>query len=332
MDKSKFLRVFTDCYLVEGDNGYLIYDLTRHKLISITQTAYNVLKEIDGKTVDFIISKFGNDIIKIIDYFLTEEICFLTDSPTSFPKISEDIYFENECYSAILEISTSTNYDYIKVMKELNQLGCQMLMLSIKSDSNITSEEILNIFNATTNSFLKCIDIIIPSSFEDIFTMDFFNNNIRITSVTYLGSKQSKFEKNKNDVLIKRIKAEELNWTEKIVHTNFTFSLKSFMESKKYNIALNRKICIDEFGFIRNYINHHEHFGNLSDTSISTSQVFRSPKFQKKWKINNDLIEKCRSCKFRYCCFSNTDLHYSNKKWYKINSCQDFEPVKENKN
>ncbi len=332
MDKSKFLRVFTDCYLVEGDNGYLIYDLGRQKLLSISQIAYNVLKEIDGKSIDSIISKFGNDIIKIIDYFLIEEVCFLTDSPTSFPKINEDIYFENECYSAILEIGASTNYDYTKVINELNQLGCQMLMLSIKSDSDITSEEVLNIFKATTNSFLRCIDVVVPSSFENIFSMDFLNHNIRICSITYLGSEQFITEENKNYVQIKRIKDEELNWTEKIVPANFTFTLKSFMESKKYNIALNRKICIDEFGFIKNYINHQEHFGNLADTSTSISQVFGSPEFQKKWEVSNDLIEKCKSCKFRYCCFSNTDLHYSNEKWFKVNSCQDFEPVKENAN
>ena len=332
MNKNKYLRIFTDCYLVDGDNGYLIYDLSRQKLLSISQTAYNVLKEIDGKSIDAMISKFGNDIVKIIDYFLIEEVCFLTDSPASFPKISEDIYFENECYSAILEIGASTQYDYIKVINELNLLGCQMLMLYIKSESDITSEEILNIFNTTTNSFLKCIDVIIPSSFEDIFSMEFFNDNIRITSVTYLSSEELKTEENKNYVLIKRIKEEELNWTEKIVHSNFTFTLKSFMESKKYNVALNRKICIDEFGFIRNYINHQEHFGNLSDITVSISQVFRSIEFQKKWGISNDIIEKCRSCKFRYCCFSNTDLNYSNEKWYKVNSCQNFASAKANAN
>jgi SPASM domain peptide maturase of grasp-with-spasm system len=332
MDKAKYLRVFTDCQLVDGDNGYLIYDLRRYKLHSLSQTAYDVLKEIDGKSVDSIISKFGNDIIKIIDYYIAEEVCFLTDSPTSFPKISEDVYFKNECYSAIIEIGASTNYDYVKVINELNQLGCQMLMLSIKPDSDITSEEISKIFNATSDSFLRVIDVVVPSSFENIFSMSFINQNIRICSITYLGSEQLKNEQNENNVLIKRIKDEELNWTEKIVPANFTFSLKSFMESKKYNIALNRKICVDEFGFIRNYINHQEHFGNLSDTSTSINQVFRSSEFQKKWKISNDLIEKCRSCKFRYCCFSNTDLRYSNEKWYKVNSCQVFEPVKESAN
>ncbi len=332
MNKNKYLKVFSDCYLVGGDNGYLIYDLSRQKLLSISQTAYNVLKEIDGKSIDYIISKFGNDIIKIIDYYIAEDVCFLTETPTNFPKISEDIYFENECYSAIIEIGASTNYDYIKVINELNQLGCQMLMLSIKSDSDITPEEILNIFDVTTDSFLTCIDLIVPSSFENIFSMDFLNQNIRICSITYLGSEQLITEENENYVQIKRIKEKELNWTEKIVPTNFTFSMKSFIESKKYNIALNRKICIDEFGFIRNYINHQKHFGNLSDTSTSISQVFRSPEFQKKWKVSNDLIEKCKLCKFRYCCFSNTDLDYSNDKWHKVNFCQYFEPLKENPN
>ncbi|WP_299837771.1 hypothetical protein [uncultured Tenacibaculum sp.] len=332
MNKSKFLKIFTDCYLIEGDNGYLIYDLLRQKLLSISQTAYNVLAEIDGKNIDSIISKFGDDITKIIDYFLKEEICFLTDSPKSFPKISENTYFENECYSAIIEIGTSTNYNYTKVINDLNLLGCQMLMISIKSNSDISSEEVLNIFGATTNSFFKSIDVIVPSSFESIFSMDFFNNNIRVSSVTYLDSKQLKTEENKSFVQIKRIKDKELNWTEKIIPTNFTFTLKSFMESKKYNIALNRKICVDEFGFIKNYINHQKHFGNLSDATTSISQVFRSSEFQKKWEISNDLIEKCKSCKFRYCCFSNTDLHYSNKKWYKANYCEDFTHVKENVN
>lgn len=330
MDESKYLKVFTDCQLVDGDNGYLMYDLRRFKLHSLSKTAYDLLKEIDGKKVGTIISKFGNDIIKIIDYYIAEDVCFLTDSPTRFPKISEDVFFENDCYSAIIEIGASTAYDYVKVIDELNRLGCQMLMLSIKSDSNITSEDILRIINATDDSFLRVIDVVVPSSFENIFSMDFLDLNLRISSITYLGSDQSTIEQNENNIQIKKTIDKELNWTEKIVRENFTFSLKSFMESKKYNIALNRKICIDEFGYIRNYINHQKHFGNLSNTSTSISQVFKSTEFRKKWEISNDLIENCKSCKFRYCCFSNTDIQYSDNKWYKGNYCQDFTFVKEN--
>ena len=324
MDRNKHLRIFTDCYLVDGDNGYLIYDLSRERLISLGKTAYHVLKEIDGKSIDSILSKFGNEIIKILDYFVAEEICFLTDAPGSFPKISKDFHLEYECYSAILEIGTSGQYDCLNAINELNQLGCQMLMISIKSTSNITADDIYTMINSTKDSFLRCIDIVVPSSFENTFSMDFLNHNARICSITYLGAKQSESEQKENGVLIKRVTDEDLDWSEKIIRQNFSFTLKSFMEAKKYNIALNRKISIDELGFIRNYINHHDHFGDFSDGSISISQVFRSPEFQKKWSIGNDFIEKCKNCKFRYCCFSNTDVHYSDGKWRKEKYCPDF--------
>ncbi|WGK63682.1 hypothetical protein [Croceiramulus getboli] len=331
MDKTKYLKIFTDCHLVDGDNGYLIYDLKRCKLHSISRKAYHLLKEIDGKKLSSIVSKFGSGINKIIDYYISEEICFLTNSPDSFPKISEDVHFDNECYSAIIEIGKSAKYDYLKVINELNELGCQMLMLSIKSTSDITFEEILKIFDTISDSFLRVIDVVVPISFEKMFSEDFVNQNIRISSITYLSSVQLKTLRTDSRVFINWILDEELNWTEKVVRKNFTFSLKSYMESKKYNVALNRKICIDEFGFIRNYLNHEEHFGNLSDASTSIKHIFRSSKFQKKWKISNDLIDKCELCKYRYCCFSNTDLKYSNRKWHKLNPCQDFEYLREGK-
>ena len=78
------------------------------------------------------------------------------------------------------------------------------------------------------------------------------------------------------------------------------YSNLHFTESQHHNTCLNRKLCIDKDGYIKNcpYMNHH--FGHISNTNIE--EVVQLPEFQQWWHIKKDEIDVCKDCEFRHMC------------------------------
>lgn len=112
-----------------------------------------------------------------------------------------------------------------------------------------------------------------------------------------------------------------INWDEQVDLDYFTTNLISYVEAKQFNIGLNRKVCLNKYGEVKNYLTHIESFGNILEDNLM--EIIEKPSFQQKWKVSNDLIEHCNICEFRYCCLSNSDLKHKDNKWYKLNYCND---------
>jgi len=73
-----------------------------------------------------------------------------------------------------------------------------------------------------------------------------------------------------------------------------------FFENKLYNGCLNRKIAIDEHGYIKNCPSMAQSFGHHKDMSLLS--VANDTKFSNLWHINKDKIKQCQDCEFRYAC------------------------------
>jgi radical SAM protein with 4Fe4S-binding SPASM domain len=80
----------------------------------------------------------------------------------------------------------------------------------------------------------------------------------------------------------------------------FTINIDFFTEAQKHNTCLNRKVCIDIKGCIKNYLLSDKIYGNIRTDKIS--DVVNSPIFQYIWYINKDKISVCKDCEFRYMC------------------------------
>lgn len=93
----------------------------------------------------------------------------------------------------------------------------------------------------------------------------------------------------------------------------------------EFNVGLNRKLTIDSRGKVKNFFSHQTVFGDVRENSLH--DVLSKDEFQAKWRITNDMIEKCKDCQYRYMCLSNSDIVQKNNKYYKLNSC-DFNPYK----
>lgn len=80
----------------------------------------------------------------------------------------------------------------------------------------------------------------------------------------------------------------------------FSTNIESYTESINHNSCLNRKIAIDEEGYIKNCPSMKESFGNIKDTALE--EAVNKLDFKRYWNIKKDEITKCKDCEFRHLC------------------------------
>jgi SPASM domain peptide maturase of grasp-with-spasm system len=80
----------------------------------------------------------------------------------------------------------------------------------------------------------------------------------------------------------------------------FVVNENSYFESKNYNSCLNRKVCIDSNGEIKNCPSMVKSFGNIENLTII--DAINISGFKDLWVINKNQIEVCKDCEFRHIC------------------------------
>jgi len=80
----------------------------------------------------------------------------------------------------------------------------------------------------------------------------------------------------------------------------FTINMNVFFESRNFNSCLNRKLCIDAEGNIKNCPAMQQSFGNIKDTTLK--EVIEKPGFKDLWFIHKEQIDVCKDCEFRHIC------------------------------
>lgn len=159
------------------------------------------------------------------------------------------------------------------------------------------------ILNELIDLFVVHIELVLPYSFEEFLDVPFLVIHQRISKVIYLGAPKNEHYISITEEHIILSIQNTFDPKEIIDPDNFSVNTLSFVEANKYNIGLNRKLCIDKDGYILNYLGHAPKFGNIKNDKIS--EVINRDDFRLKWNITNDQIEKCKDCQFRFCCVSN---------------------------
>lgn len=329
-----YFCLFASCLPVKGAAKSLIYDIERQEILEIDNLVFEVLTNNKGKTIEELKSYYNHEYDNGIDAFFSKfvdmELGFFTGIPENFPPIKLEWFSPYKVINAILELCTNNYYDINSVLTELDKLGCQAVQ--IRFLDKISLNEITYILSNLVDTKIRGIEIIIKYENNDV---NFFHaldkiakKNSRVTKII-IHSYQREFKLNthtfKSNKIIITDKVIKKNSAEIIKIENFTLSIVIFSEAQFHNIALNRKIYIDNYGYIKNYGTHNEVFGNVNKDKLST--IISKTEFQKKWYINNDKIEKCKDCQFRYMCLSNSDIIEKNQKFYKKEDCG-FNPYK----
>ncbi len=318
-----YFKLFSSCINVRGVQSSVIMDLQKESFFTIPNILSDVLKITDENILvkqlkERFDNKYNEGIDKYLNFLIKNDFGFCTKTPESFPSLNNKFITPYICLTSVVCYDEKEKYDLFYALNQLIDLGTQSIQIRI--NSRIRGKDIVNIISLFKMTRVKIVEIIFK--YED-FLEDFFEDldeiNYRIC-LYVLSSPINKLWLNKNKMKIIYLKQEFIKYeTEKIDTCLFNVNTELYLEAINYNVGLNRKISVDYNGDIKNYVDHKKVYGNIKDDLLF--EIISSELFQQKWILNNDLIEKCKDCQFRYMCVSNSDIYIIKNKYHKLNSC-----------
>lgn len=320
-----YFKLYACCIPVNGSDKSIIYDLGRGDYFEIDNLVYDVLDRNEEMSISELMSSYENaydqGIRSYFDLFEEQEIGFYTDSPESFPSLDMTWNSPHRISNAILEFDSTDSYDIKDVLMQLNDLACKDIQLIFLSPLSI--EWLAQLLDNFTLSRFKSYQIFLPFN-ESLVEEDYISlikTYKRVAGLVIYDSDQNKTFDNDRLIASRLFFTESsLDYSRRVDKNNFVINISVFTEAQMFNAGLNRKVCVSKDGSIKNYLSFRESFGNVNDSAIRN--VIKEPKFQEKWHISNNQIEKCKICAYRYMCISNSDLLLKKDKWYKITPCE----------
>ena len=302
-------KLFTCCFPVAGVERSLVCDVQRKKYQFISSALYEILTEHDGKTLNQVKSAYNNEhdetIEEYFDFLEQEEYIFFTDTPQYFPKM--DLRWEEpfKITNALIDIdSNSPELPWENIIEEFEKLGSKHIQIRSFSDKPLSFFE--DILQKCENKRIVSIELIIKyhSDFDKRLLFDFCQKYPRVFSIYAHSAPCSETlhisEQGTGHIFFTTDTITSSNHCGIISQDYFTINIKTFTEAQKHNTCLNRKISIDNEGYIRNCPSMKEHYGNIKDTTLQ--KALAHPDFKKYWFVNKDQISVCKDCEFRYIC------------------------------
>lgn len=314
-------KFYANCKLIRGTNRSIIYDLQRHRKHVFDMIVYDVFSKASLSSVTELKSRFKEHvqgIEKFIDFFVKNNLGFLVEDIDCFPELDEYWDSPSLICNSIIELDRQTDIQFKKIISELRKCGCNDVQFRVLSDNGldclIRNAQYFNSYDFISTEILISEHV----EFTEFIETELFGNIDSIVSVLDYNLNETRYVSTNPKVFA----LNESIWTSYIERYNvngMNVSMDVFMESKFYNLGLNRKVCFTRNGLVKNYLSHKESFGSIYDQELR--DIIEGSSIKKLWNINNDKIEKCKNCIYRYCCLSNSDIVKREGKFYKSEYC-----------
>jgi len=300
------INFFSETIAVLGYCRSIIHDIPRGKYFFIPNDLYHIINKYDKKEISKLITDYHDNEKEIKEYiqFLEENefVFFTNDEETKlFPKLNLQWDYPAKISNAIIETKLS-NFDNLKKnLSELIKLNCfNIQIFSAKSISISKWNSILNHFSLSPITSIE----IFSRYNEDIKPEEYkiIGNQKRIKFFFLHGASTNDTIDVDSNIFIYKSTQQMNNFLCcGIIDKNyFNINMSLFTESQHYNTCLNRKICIDANGEIKNCPAMSRSFGNIKDTTLE--EALNKPGFKDLWGIRKDDIDVCKDCEFRYMC------------------------------
>jgi len=303
MKTIKMFNFYGNCIIIHGFSNSLLYDLDRGNYYIIpAYTAKIVESRILGSSSAFLENhNSGVDVIILewLNKFSELGLGIIIDDPKSFrfPKISL-------AWDAPCSISNSIIfYDVISfnnIHDALCKINCQDIQIHF-FEKRPTQNELMNISDILLKSSIKTCEIV--SVFSKDLNFEFLERSVyknkRFRRFFFSSALRNEYYQCCTAVVLNSTQ-KVFNSCGFIQHDYFTVNIPLFTESQHHNTCLNRKLCIDKDGYIKNCPYMEQHYGHISNTKIE--DVVALPEFQKWWHIKKDDIDVCKDCEFRHMC------------------------------
>jgi len=320
-----YFQLFSNCFIIKGLVHDLVYDLHTGNILEIKKRISELIRTaLNHKTIDEVKSIFPDwkaGIDAYLELLIDQDFAFKTNEPHKFPPL--DLNYESpfELENAIIHISKSIDIsDQILEIIKLGVTGLQLIF------DQPTIQEIEKYTPLFINSKVRRVELILRQSqltYSELVSIPddrrFIYRNFDC-SEGQAGNLKT-LPDDHQDHLHYLFNAESIDPFKKETYAmaGFSVNLSNFIEATSRNIGLNKKICIDKDGNIKNYLSHETSFGNIKEDQITA--IVRSEAFQKLWFIDNSSIEKCKNCMYRMMCYSCSDLEYRDGKYFKKDEC-----------
>lgn len=306
---NKIYKLFAPCIPIDGYTRSVIIDLHRHNLFFIPYSLFILLEKHYPKSWTEISKKLDIDSKAALEEYLLflelNELIFSLEKfeLKRFPKLSLQWNFPSICSNAIIDISSDSKYIIPDTIIKLSQINC--FHLQIRFFKKIAYTELVEIIAFSSKLTFQSIQILITNSnqisekkFEQLM-IDYW----KIGKIEVFNSNQDKIIPISGLIRMIIFSKKRINIPSQCGNIDpryFSIETNHFTEAQKHNTCLNRKLCIDQNGYVKNCPSMTQHFGLISECNLE--EVIHSQEFQKLWFINKDQIDVCQDCEFRYIC------------------------------
>ncbi|TWF39911.1 SPASM domain peptide maturase of grasp-with-spasm system [Chitinophaga polysaccharea] len=303
----EYLNLYANCQLVKGANMSLLCDLQLRKFYHLPNDTAEVLTFLQQGSIDECIAHYGEDnreaITGYIDYVISKELGFI-DNRLLTELIPLDLSWDrySDITNVIIEYNNGIDYtgNFFRELFDLHIQGLEIRYYQPATLDNIRA--LLEVFNGTT---LKYIKLVLP--YDEAVTLPVWDRLVkqypRVKSLLLHTAPVNKVEKVFDGSVSVACFSSSINSClacGEIRTGYFTANMELFTESQHHNTCLNRKLSVDQHGYIRNCPSMRENFGHVGDTSLQ--EVLDNPAFHQYANIRKDEIAVCKDCEFRHVC------------------------------
>ncbi|OFX26692.1 MAG: grasp-with-spasm system SPASM domain peptide maturase [Bacteroidetes bacterium GWA2_31_9] len=307
-NEGDYFFIYSCCLTTKGHQRSIICDVQNLEYYLIPNDLCNIVNLLKENSIEQIKklydNKFNKEIDEYIDFLIQNDLGFYCDKNDLdlFPKINLDWDYPGLISNAIIEVNVNSKFNFENIFYQLEKLGCRAILLKFYGafDYEFISEILTKLKISRIESVEILIKYIKKFNYNDF--IDFCRKNQRIRNVKFYNAKTNKLIFSDNyEQKISFITKDILDTNcINICPDNFITNLSFFSEAQNYNTCLNRKICIDVNGNLKNCPSMKKSYGNINE--IKLHDVVKSAAFTEYWAICKDKITVCKDCEFRYIC------------------------------
>ncbi|MBB1149086.1 hypothetical protein H4K35_02900 [Myroides sp. NP-2] len=317
MDNNIYYVLFSFNIPIKGNGKSVIYNLQKSKLIFVPDVMIDFIESLKSNPILTVKQNLTTDSLYLFDQYMEfldqNSLGFYTTNRDEFPDLKLDWRVPNSLISCVIEFDClSSDFLIDSILNQLEELNCFHIEFIIK---NTNLEFLCRVSEYTFYNTIKSINFYIEYA-EDIVDnlISFFEENKKIEYVLVFNC----------DSEVKHISSERILFIEEnIIGNQFQFqndqyvvNIKYFTESLHFHAYLNRKICIDEIGNVKNDLSFVTCFGNVKENSILN--ILESSDIKDLWNASPDKVLDYKYDILRYCTVYTDDLVKLDDGYYKV--------------
>jgi len=302
-----YIHLLPSCTITDGHRRSLLHDTQNNKNRLLSREIAAALKLYSGKRTDEFQSYVQNlgmkpEALNGLLHILIEE-GFLLLSPIQIPFEAISIEFDQPftITNAIIDIANTNKHLLQKMVSSFQSIFCPHLQLRLYKDIMLDASLMSALAAFAETDTLSTIELMMPFYEDFELLTEQLGTTAQLSLVLY-NAPNDEVRQIKNTAQTILI-SETLNFPfccGIVDIAYFNFSIQHYTEALHYNSCLNRKISIDQYGYIKNCPSMKKQFGHVNDVKLS--EVLKSDEFYEVSGITKDHVSVCKSCEFRYVC------------------------------